>query len=434
MRTERVDLYLCTQATTARTREENRAATDHFPASTTIVNASNYSGSRLAISQHIFWTCKIRRCGIYHNSNKLPPIIMLRDFPISSTVSRAALLVFFSWRFSKTTLDTLIYIDKFIAHARDAIKTGTIMDLLAGTYMMAMYNCYDAEEVEPALVQSVQFSYCVKAVLSGVGPLSKELAWIVPRWISALSSAYMRHFQKYSSSYCQLRYFGEWYRGLRVGDLDYAQLRISLDKLLEALDLNLVLFETGGYADVSPSRWLVCLLIYMQIYFERFLYQVTCPAAERSIKEQSLSRAAIKNVIDQVISQIILIPGMAEYLDNVYQLGHCIDPNYHGPVELGAFLLFPNIASHDETVGAHYRLFAASIYCSAHILSALLDINFDDKNKLYEHASRSALALCRVCAAYGSINKLNVDIIYRSLFWAGMVLNRADFAEGIESP
>ena len=183
-----------------------------------------------------------------------------------STVSRAALLVFFSlelsWPCSETPLDTLTYIDKFIAHARDAITTGATVDLLAGTYMMAMYNCYSAEDVELALIQSVQFSHCVKAVVSGQGPLSKQIAWIVPRWISVLSSAYMLHFQNYSSSHCQFGFFGDWFRCLRVGDFDYAQLRISLDKLLEAVDLSLDLFATGGYADVSIIQRLVCSLLH----------------------------------------------------------------------------------------------------------------------------------------------------------------------------
>ena len=116
----------------------------------------------------------------------------------------------------------------------------------------------------------------------------------------------------------------------------------------------------------------------MQIYFERFLYQVTCPAAERSIKEYALSRAAIKNVIEQVISQIIQIPGLAEFLDYVYRLGHCFDPNYHGLVGLTMFRdsLFPAVL---HRFSARYWILIRTItikFTNVHLVPHLLFVVF----------------------------------------------------------
>jgi hypothetical protein len=339
----------------------------------------------------------------------------------SSTLFRLAVLVFMSYQQNNAgDQKTWKYLDKFYKEAKNSIQVGSIVDIVYGSYIIAVTSLVAGESLKPVFVHCLQFCRSAATFAKSSNVRREELSWIEMLWQEIISSLYDIH-------------RNILFRG--IGG------RASLEESFEYLSLMLIesrffLPSDQEIEEISMTTELICqklqtLSIYMQLYFEYYLF-VKGRRETEADKLAEVIATELLGILDKIFPLISHLPNILAYINQAYDsIG--LDP-IDGPVN--DFLHYQNIYPRGLKDLADPKVCdtaLAMLYTFARLIQSLLRPAADFLQDVTSDTSSSAIALCRLCTSFPnhSFKTAMVSLLVkRTLFWAGLILTKSRFPTG----
>lgn len=283
---------------------------------------------------------------------------------ISATTFRAAALVLSSYvKDSNNLYNVWKYYEAFCASARKATQDGDLIDLLHGSYLIAIYHIASWESDYSVAVHFLQFCRAAHALATST-PISIDLAeWIMHAWVFLFLRLY------YWRSSCLPRGY-----------------------LLEALKASSYILSCIETRKIFPRRMLFNMRI--QLFQVHLRYYLECASSQ----DESLDelRFYAKTQVIEILDAIRELPKVADLLHQIYDIEYYLQTTYHGPIDPNGCLQFPSLCrSFAVDINS---LHAAFLFCSAQLLMNILELDFivDDYTDRRLQVNYSAIALCRL--------------------------------------
>jgi hypothetical protein len=339
----------------------------------------------------------------------------------TSKLYRTAILVLITHLQTRDVADrrAFEYLDRFYHQAQDCINNQAVSELVYASYIIAVYALIGGVSPQMAIDNCSQFFHTVIALKSLGTVVEDECLWLETLWQRILSSLYYI----YRDNIVFDRF------GVPVLSMKFEPLQRLLyvsTRLLPSED------NLSNLKSSTKPEW-VCqkvysFSIYMQFYWDCFLYQA---AFTESMRRLSSARVRLQNILGRIIHLISHLPSIDAYVNDAYPTLSELETIHYVPTN--DFLSFQNIQPRGLHPQPKERDTALALLCVfAQLAKLMLDPTIDEHNK-NEQANLYAIALCRLSASFpaGCSNALIVStLIKRSLFWAGMILIRSEFALG----
>ena len=317
--------------------------------------------------------------------------------------------------------NTFQYLNKFYQQAQKCINSGSILEVVYASYVVAVYSLIGGVSIEMAIDNCHQFCLSFVALRSWMVD-NDELLWLESLWQKLLWSLYYVHRDS-----ILFHGMGEPFRLMK-----------SFERLQQLLHKSFSLLPSKD--DISEFRlsmtteWIcqnvVSLAVYMQFYLDHFLFRVTFNAGAGGT---SSLLTGLRDILGRIIQLIIHLSSIRDYVHNAYSIQSELDSSNHGPEN--GFLYFSDVRPRAlKSAEPRERDTAlALLYAFARLIKNMLEPMADfDKNTTTE-IHHSAIALCRLCASFSDSsfnNPIITLLVKRSLFWAGMILTKSRFLEG----
>ena len=314
---------------------------------------------------------------------------------------------------------TFRYLERFYHEAQKCIDNGSIVELVYGSYVVAVYSLIGGVSIRMAIDNCHQFCRSLVALESWMVD-DDERMWLETLWQKLLSSLYY---------ICRdnIMFDGVNEPFLMIQSIERLQrLLLNSSSLLPSLE------EVSSVRLSMTTEWicqkLISLAVYMHYYFDHFLFLETFrPGTD----ETRFLRTVLIDILGRIVHLIPQISSIRDYIFNAYpsqwEMESCTDG------QTTDFLSFPNVRI--RGINSHPKerdMALALLYTFSRLLKDMLE----PPTQSYEKTARinqSAIALCRLCASFPShsFNPVVVTLLVkRSLFWAGMVLTKSRFPHG----
>lgn len=341
----------------------------------------------------------------------------------SSQLFRYAILAFMSYQQNNHSgRDTIRYLDLFFQEAHNSIAARSIKDLVYASYIMAVYNLVAGESLEPAFVNCLQFSRVIAAWAKSGTVVGDELSYVEMLWQEVISSLYFIHREIL-------------FRGIE----GRARIEKSFSQLFQILkEVHIFLPSESDISSLPRSMptELICqkiktVAIYLQIYFEYFLFQKSSGAGitgiERDADEFSTN---LNEILEKLIQLITHLSNIPDYIHHAYAtpgLDWEAKDFPYSKVEPRGLKSTCEPSMRDTAL--------ALLYPFARLLQDLLDPTAATKEDVMVEIYNSAIVLCRLCATFpgNAFHQTPMAslLVKRTLFWAGLILNDSSFPSGI---
>jgi len=352
----------------------------------------------------------------------VPLAIVLYDTGLvqSSQLHRLAVLAFMSYfKTKKSNVQTFEYLSRFYQQLLKGSSARSTLEVVYAWYVVAIYTIMDGESIDVAIDHCHQFCRAfVSLRLSSWD--DDELMYLETLWREMLDSLYYQHRD-----------------GIRLGDLteptDLTDLQLSTQKIHDMLQMSSAILPSQRRIlrfNPTSREWIcqniVTLLIYLQYYFDHFLFRLNYTS-----KESESLRTALRDILDRLLPLYAQLPDIQAYVDGAYSM-----PFDGDEYDFLSFLPVPPQRAVKTFDRKARDTCAAFAYVFARMLRNMLDTNVNGNKNISDEIYRSALALCRLCAtipsrdSYPERYNVIVWMTHRTLFWAGMVLTRSRFPAG----
>jgi hypothetical protein len=253
------------------------------------------------------------------------------------------------------------------------------------------------------------------------------MLWIEALWQDVLTSLYYVHRDSYLNA-------SDRYTGL-------SESFEQLQRLLKQSSRLLVSDDDISKLPFSMTTEVICLkirslAIYMQFYFDYFLFRITNGA---DAEGTNYVKSQLLNVIHRLVQLIPRLSNISDYIHYAYSNAPALQRNNTGSAN--EFLHFPNVRLPGLKSAANPRerdTALALLFAFGRILLNLFDQTVSFNDDLNTEIRDSAIAICRLCTSFPSQQSNTAQIqsllVKRSLFWAGMILTESTSLQGILFP
>ena len=339
----------------------------------------------------------------------------------TSKLYRTAILVFITYLQAQDVADRRVieYLDRFYGQAQDCINNHAVAELVYASYIIAVYALIGGVSPKMAIDNCSQFFLTVIALKSLGTVAEDESLWLETLWQRILSSLYY--------IYRDTIVFDRFGAPVLLMELE------PLQRLLHVVECLLPSEDDPDNLRSSTKPEWVCqkvysFSIYMQFYWDYFLYQATFA---ENVRELSSARVQLQNILCRIIHLISQLSSIDAYINDAYPTLSELETIHYIPTN--DFLSFQNVQPRGLHPQPKERDTALALLCVfARLAKLMLDPTIDEHNRNMQ-ANHYAIALCRLSASFpvGCSNARTVSrLIKRSLFWAGMILIRSEFAVG----
>jgi len=318
-------------------------------------------------------------------------------------------------------LDTIRYLDLFFREAHNSLATRSFKDLVYASYIMAVYNLIAGESLEPAFVNCLQFSRAIAAWAKSGMAVGNELSYVEMLWQQVISSLYFIHREI-----------------LLRGIEGRARIEKSFSQLFQILkEVQIFLPSESAISSLPRSMptELICqkiktLTIYLQIYFEYFLFQKSSGARITGIERDANEFGTnLNEILEKLIQLITHLSNIPDYIHHAYATpGLDGDPKDFPYSKVEPRGLKPTCEPSMRDTAL------ALLYPFARLIQDLLDPAAATKEDVMKEIYNSAIALCRLCATFpgNAFHQTSMAslLVKRTLFWAGLILNDSLFPSG----
>jgi hypothetical protein len=342
----------------------------------------------------------------------------------SSTLFQFAISVFMAYQQNKDgQQETQRYLlEYFNASQRNAFSSSIKLDIVYASYVMAVHSLVAGESLQQALADCLLFCQSIANLKQTEIVEREELSWIEMLWQEVMFSLYYVHREVL-------------FRGI-VGR---ARVEESLDQLYEMLNISRFFIPSEqdlARLPLSMNTETICqkiqtLSIYMQLYFECFLFRKS--RGDENTQEIVVD---LQSILEKIICLITRLSNIPDFIHDAYSIRSDASPHFDPPVE-SEYLHYPKIyprglKSADDPKLRDIAL--ALLYTFAQLIKNLLNQSTTDANDdLLTEIENSAIALCRQCATIPSSSfqmRMTPLLVKRTLFWAGLILKKSKFASG----
>ena len=332
----------------------------------------------------------------------------------SSKLCRIAILVLSTFLQSKISdRHTLEYLSRFYRQAHICIKNQSVLELVYGSYLVAVYALIGGVSPRMAIDNCWQFCRSLMALQSWMLG-EDEVLWLETLWQRILSSLY--YVQRDNIVFDRF--------GLPLLPMEFEalpQLLLDSAAFLPSDD------EISSFRFSSnPAR--ICqkiysLSIYMQFYWNSFLFQATIRPNSGGFHD---ARASLETILGRIIDLISQLPDICDYIQDAYPTQSELETIHDGLTN--EFLWFENIRPRGlGSLPKERDTALALLYVFARLLKTIFDPTVEYQDKVHE-TNLCAIAICRLCASFPTdcSNALIVSsLVKRSIFWAGMIMTRS---------
>lgn len=332
----------------------------------------------------------------------------------SSDLCRTAIFVFMAYlQNNNSDQRTVEYLQKFYQKAGNHVNDHSLLERVYAWYVVGVYSLIGGESELMAIGHCRQFCKSLVALTSW--KLEKdEFLWLELLWQRMVTSLYYVHRDNIVFDPT----------GKPVGWMEsFEPLQCLLDESASVLP---------SHEDVSTLRlsmtteWicqnLFSLALYMQFYWDRFLFQAAFTTNPRDLR---LTLSQLSDILGRIINLIPQLSNIRDYICDAYP---AVPFAPDGPAN--DFLSFPNVRA--RGLGVHLKEGDTAL-ALLYVFARLLQIMLKEEEPFTVESHLSAIALCRLCASFpvDASSPLMVSmLVKRSLFWAGMVLPKASYPEG----
>ena len=345
------------------------------------------------------------------------------QLPHSSTVFQFAVSVFMAYQQNKNGQhETQRYLSEYFNASQNCIGNSSIqVDIVYGSYVMAVYSLIAGESLQRALTNCLQFCQSIaKLDQSGI-VRREELSWIEMLWQEVISSVYYIHREIL-------------FRGI-VGR---ARVEESFDQFYEMLNTSRFLLPSEqdlARLPLSMNTETICqkiqtLSIYMQVYFEYFLFRKS--RGEEHVENTQEIVVALQSILEKIVDLVTHLSNIPDVIHDAYSIRSDECPQFENE-----FLHYPNIRPRGLKSAAEPKLrdiALALLFTFARLIKNLLKQSTTAANdEVLTEIQHSSIALCRLCAAFPSSSfqtRMVPLLVKRTLFWAGLILTKSKFASG----
>jgi hypothetical protein len=326
-------------------------------------------------------------------------------------------------------VETIQYADKFIRQARKQAKefangkSTMEVDVVYSWYIMAVYAVIAEDSLSRAVLYSSLFSCSLSELKRSKTLSDNELSWLETLWQGIVSSLYYVHrdllFQEtgpteWATSFEPLQQLLEKSSSLIPSEIDIAALPRSMT------------------SEVVCQK-VITLSIYMQFYLDQFLFRTTYDAGAAAAGVTEFLRARLQSILARIIDLVAHVSNIPDYIHHAYSFSADVeaDSEFDGPAN--AFLNYPDLQRRGLKSGAEptardtaLALLYTFAQLAKHMLQSTSDVEAED-----DAIRHSAIAICRLCASFGSFDTPMVHLLAkRSLFWAGLILTESEYPHG----
>ena len=344
--------------------------------------------------------------------------------PHSSTLFQFSVSVFMAYQQNNhDQLETERYLLEFFnAPQRCVFNSSIQIDIVYGSYVMAVYSLVAGESLQRALTNCLLFCQSIGKLKQYRIVEREELSWIEMLWQEVMFSLYYVHRE------ILFRGIGERARVEESLDQFYEMLNVSTFLLPSEKDLRSLPLSMNTE---TICQKIMTLSIYMQLYFEYFLFRKS-----RGNENTQEIVEVLQSVLEKIIRLIPHLSNIPDLIYNAYSLDSDGGPNSDSPVANG-FLHYPNKRPRSLKSAADPKLrdiSLALLYTFARLLKNLLKQSTTAANdELVMEIEHSSKALCRLCATIPRSSfqmRMTPLLVKRTLFWAGLILTKSKFASG----
>lgn len=356
------------------------------------------------------------------------------SYPHSSILFRTASLVLGSYLMTqRTTIETLEYIASYYRHCEQAIYSGALVELLYSSYIFGLYWMISGHPMDSIAAHCLQLCRLASA-LSETQP-SEDL-WIM--WYDLVQyaySPYRSHFYAVSEFAMKpictaCRYYDSpiMFNNSGITQETVTQMFPLMHKILEASSSIPTRFEQWN--NLMPWQLYRTHRLSLRIYLDEFLFQIhTSP--EATLYEVSREiRSKVNEYSRRLIELFMINPYVVDILNQVYSINVDYQFNRPGSKHSSRFLGFPDLSLDHCHSLAWFDTNAPLLCCSMTLFNLLFLRPTELAVTVSKAVIESAIAICRVCAAFWGRRSLNKYLVSRSLLVAGMVLREKDFEDG----
>ena len=349
--------------------------------------------------------------------------------PQSSTLFQFAVSVFMAYQQNKRgQQETQRYLLEFFNASQRGVCSSSIqVDIVYGSYVMAVYSLIAGESLQRALSNCLLLCQSF-ANLEQSGIVEREeLSWIEMLWQEVMFSLYYIHREIL-------------FRGIA----GRARVEESFDQFYKMLNISRFLLPSEqdiAWLPLSMNTETICqkiqtLSIYMQVYFEYFLFRKS--RGDEHVENIQEIITALQSILEKIIHLITHLSNIPDFIHDAYSIRSDATPNFDGQVE-NEFLHYPNIRPRGLKSAADPKprdTALALLYTFARLIKNLLKQNTTAANdELLTEIEHSSIALCRLCATFPPSSfemPMTPLLVKRTLFWAGLILTKSKFPSGTD--
>ena len=344
-----------------------------------------------------------------HVSIELYNVIEINQY--TSNLYRAAVFVLMSHL--KTPADTSRYLEKYHLAEKLCFRNGSLEELVYASYVVTIYSIIGGQSVLMALRYCYRFCRFVVELTKKRGCTDD---WTELLWRDALVSLYYVHRDTILSGKDSTGFVEEWRKlldtsySLLVGEDDIANLPLSM-------------------TTEKICHKVTSLAVYFHLYLDQFLARINADEHAKT----AVARDRLYSISDRIVRLVTHVRNISDYLYHAYDMKRSSTPINDPPANM--FLNYIQVEprglkTSSEPLSRDTAL--AILYAFARLIKNLLQLTTtpNENEKVDLEISRSAVAICRLCANIPIQWRMETFLVKRSLFWAGLVLTETKHLSG----